>query len=104
MVRLSLSINQAVRLSETLDSASENTIQLYPNPAVDEVNVYIEERGKIKEIFLFDLNGKEIQHWVNNEIGDLNTVKLYDLPSGVYLMHFIEKNNNMTYRKLIVSK
>ena len=67
------------------DIKVQNTINIYPNPAVDEVAItLINQMQSIKEIAVFDIQGKEVLNKQSNSA----EIKLdvSSLSSGVYLI------------------
>ena len=67
------------------DIKVQNTVNIYPNPAVDEVTItLINQMQSIKEIAVFDIQGKEVLNKQSNSA----EIKLdvSGLSSGVYLI------------------
>jgi hypothetical protein len=78
-------------------SFAENTnILVYPNPAVDYLNIYSENMEKIK---LFDISGREIlQISVNGNEHTLNTA---NMESGVYII-VLECRDKLYSKKIVI--
>ena len=87
----------------TLSSESfafENTISIYPNPAVNN-EVTISSETELKSIVLYNINGQIIQEIKNPTRVD-NSYKLNNLSSGFYLVQMASENAVAT-KKVIVN-
>lgn len=74
----------------------ENTqISVYPNPAIDVVNVALPDSENNMPICIYSISGTLLKQ-VNGQAG-LNTISVSDLPGGMYIV----KANKLT-KKLIV--
>jgi len=76
----------------------ENSIQLYPNPAIDQVNIEISEDISIKEINIYDINGKTVSNIQNIN----NQIDFFEHTSGLYYVRFFT-NKGMITKKIIVT-
>ncbi|GAH87745.1 unnamed protein product, partial [marine sediment metagenome] len=66
---------------------------IYPNPAVDEVNIslYLPESGVIR-LELYDLSGRKVMERAEGELGEGEQVTVVDtsgLQSGVYTVRVV---------------
>ena len=80
--------------------AFENTISIYPNPAVNN-EVTISSETELKSIVLYNINGQIIQEIKNPTRVD-NSYKLNNLSSGFYLVQMASENGVAT-KKVIVN-
>jgi endonuclease I len=80
--------------------AFENTISIYPNPAVNN-EVTISSETELKSIVLYNINGQIIQEIKNPTRVD-NSYKLNNLSSGFYLVQMASENAVAT-KKVIVN-
>lgn len=80
--------------------AFENSISIYPNPAVSN-EVTISSETELKSIVLYNINGQIIQEIKNPTRVD-NSYKVNNLPSGFYLVQMASENAIAT-KKLIVN-
>lgn len=88
---------------DTLSSDSftfENTISIYPNPAVNN-EVTISSETELKSIVLYNINGQIIQEIKNPTRVD-NSYKVNNLSSGFYLVQ-VASENAIATKKLIVN-
>lgn len=72
------------------DINSSKEISLYPNPTSEYLNIKIdtEESGNI-DIKLFDATGRLVKHSLhdyNSGIAEIFTVRVNDIPKGIYLL------------------
>lgn len=91
--------NTVDTLSEN-DFTLENTVSIYPNPAINN-EVTISSEKELKSIVLFNINGQIIQEIKNPTRVD-NTYKVTNLPSGFYLVQMASENAVAT-KKVIVN-
>jgi hypothetical protein len=75
--------NLTVSASEFLDS--DITIDVYPNPAIHNVNIRFSEMPELgTTVALFDMAGKQL---ITNDVeADLTVMHIEDLPSGIYII------------------
>jgi len=77
-------------------------LKVFPNPVKDILNVNFDKK-QAYEIFVFDMNGKEIQH-ISTEITDKQSIDLSNQKTGVYLLIVVDrihqKNNQFKIQKL----
>ncbi len=62
-----------------IDLSNELNIQVYPNPANNEIHIVANEDVNIKQLILMDMNGKMLQHQM-----DSNTMNIENIASGLY--------------------
>jgi hypothetical protein len=78
----------------------EFEVKLYPNPAIDFVNLEID--GKVKDIFIADENGKIIKR-INLIEESKITIEIRDLAIGVYFLK-VFNGEQFKHSKFIVLK
>jgi hypothetical protein len=76
-------------------------ISIYPNPTSG--NVHITSTETVKEITLYDLQGKVILHRTPNSESDEFTLSPSDTPVGTYIFK-VSTSKGVSYQKLIVTK
>lgn len=91
------SISVVEVFNETLKTNSHNIskVSVYPNPAVNKLN--IQSKTKIKSISVFSLNGNRVLSIKNNIE---NTINLSKLNTGIYIVK-LETNNGYQFKKII---
>ena len=91
-----------IHLLKPEESSGDLNVRIYPNPAVDKVNVSIE--GEVENdinIEVYDLTGKRIMN-SHNSMQDSNiTLDISPIPAGIYLMK-IESGNEHFSKRLII--
>lgn len=75
-------------------------LRIFPNPAIDRVQVVI-PKG-VKGILITDTNGRQLERWQNTLEGT-RIWKVEHYPIGIYFLHYIQNGEQKTER-LIVSK
>jgi len=65
------------------DAIVASNIQVYPNPAVTEVNV--SGAGVVKGISIADLNGRIVKNQIFDNLSDVQ-INVSDLSTGIYIM------------------
>jgi rRNA maturation protein Nop10 len=90
--------NEEVQSENVLTENQEklNTLQVYPNPFRDELNLIWSDM-KVFSLKLYDLNGKLILE-AEPEDGFEYQLQVTDLPSGVYLLTVQTSAGPMSYR------
>jgi len=77
----------------------ENTISIYPNPAVNN-EITISSATELKSIIFYNINGQIIQEIKNPTRVD-NCYKITNLPSGFYIVQ-LGSDNAVATKKVIV--
>lgn len=85
-----------------VDKNETAEISIYPNPAIDFINLKTGLKGNI-ELTLTDVNGKQhLQTTYNNAAGIVNkSINVMDLPRGMYLLS-IHNGQSETNEKIIL--
>jgi PKD repeat protein len=76
-----------------------NLVSIYPNPAYNELNISI-ENNNLAEIFIYDMQGKVVQHEIVKDVDHLINIEHYK--AGVYLVYIITKDD--TYKTKFIKK
>lgn len=79
-------------------------IQFFPNPTTDLIFLEIDESSPMVsyELRLFNSTGQLIK---NQSIVEVKTlISLGNMPSGIYFLHLLEKNNNTLFRTIKIIK
>ena len=77
------------------DVEADGTLDIYPNPAVDEVTVKCS--GSISQVLIYDLAGKQVAQ-SQAQAGDACTINVSRLTPGVYVMKIATSNGWATKR------
>lgn len=86
-----------------LVSEEKWSVNMYPNPASDELNLQIlDSESENVELLLIDMNGK-IVYIDKVSTSDLYTFSIEDLPSGVYTVH-VSNNKDVKKMKLVIAR
>lgn len=84
--------------SNSENLASEQGINIYPNPVDDKLMIEVEDHSnQIMKLTLFDLNGKLV--WKNQMSSHTAEFKMDNFSTGVYILK-IEINSNIFSKKL----
>ena len=85
-------------ISSTYELA-EATVNIYPNPAQDVINIVVEGQLDIM-VSLFDLEGKLVQSATNS-----NRLNVSQLPGGTYILEVTDlKTNQSVIERIIVDR
>jgi type IX secretion system substrate protein len=80
-------------VSSIMETNSENSLSVYPNPFTDKININDTKQGD--EIILYDITGKEVlrQQCLNN----VTEIIIHDLSKGFYILHYeaTDKSSNI---------
>jgi len=85
---------------------TENSLLLYPNPAVEYVIVEYSLNEPVIDgtLKVFDLVGKLYQFVSINKSKEYLLLSTHDLPNGVYIIQLFTKNTPLISKKLIIAK
>lgn len=80
---------------------SAEAIQLFPNPANDQVNVQLSDAVVLKSVVIRNLVGSEIRR-INLEGATKEvTVNIADLSNGVYVLELVDESNSAKAMKFV---
>ncbi len=81
---------------------STSDFNIYPNPAMTEVNITFNEQNKFTTASIYDLTGKMvINHFINNQ----KSIKIStsDLSKGVYLIRLTGETKSLSSKLIIIN-
>lgn len=84
VVNLTFTINHCTAISLT-NLPAQSSVRLFPNPATDELTITATESSETFNVYLFDIAGNLIRT-INQTRTDNLTIKVDDLPQGLYLL------------------
>ncbi|RYY42507.1 MAG: T9SS type A sorting domain-containing protein [Chitinophagaceae bacterium] len=90
----SMSSPCSVLSTEELAKAS---IEIYPNPTTDRVNILLEDNTTIASILVYAIDGRKMGAWE----GSQDHISIGSFPTGVYVMKIIDNDNKVFYKKII---
>lgn len=93
-------INQDINTASHELAAGSETIQLFPNPADETINLNTKEH--IRELKIFNASGKIVLERHHLETKQL-AIGLNQLVNGTYVMLIIDQNGLPTHRRIIVN-
>lgn len=79
------------------ENLSESTIVLYPNPAVNHIN--IESSDAIRNITIYNALGQQVV-----TMGNTNRIDVSNFDKGMYSIRIIMENGNITDHKFIIAR
>jgi hypothetical protein len=105
-VRVEVDLNcQIETVVPPIDEILDFSFDIFPNPAVNSVNVKLSGTTIGSDVFIFDLTGKIVKHTeiYNEELSPVTTaqIDISTLQSGVYFVKLIDEDRDIT-KKLIV--
>jgi len=105
-VRVEVDLNcQIETVVPPIDEILDFSFDIFPNPAVNSVNVKLSGTTIGSDVFIFDLTGKIVKHTeiYNEELSPVTTaqIDISALQSGVYFVKLIDEDRDIT-KKLIV--
>ncbi len=77
-----------------------STVNLYPNPARNILNVFSSQKGSIE---ILDVTGKTIIKYDDVEKSQVKTINMEYFPNGIYLLRLYNENFN-TIKKVLINK
>jgi len=83
--------------ASAISDASENTLNIYPNPATSILN--IANADKIEKIMLIDLAGKAT--YIKSDL-TTNSIDVSQIKRGMYILKITDKNKHTSLERLIL--
>lgn len=73
-------------------------VDVYPNPADDQITINAE--NEITSAALFDMNGRMMKHWNQNDLKE-KSISIHDLLPGLYFLR-VSSNDQRLAKKIII--
>ncbi len=83
---------------ETKTNKMLDNIKIYPNPAIDKLNIEVEENSKIQ---IIDINGKNVYESQNEN--QKHEININELVNGIYMIK-IYNDHSVKMRKIVISR
>lgn len=97
--RSNVADNQGVGV-ENYDTSNLSVFKVYPNPATDFLTIYSENDVNIKNVKIYDLQGKMIQNIQYN----YSKIDISQIKSGVYIIQITTESQEQIHIKLTITK
>ena len=88
--------------TSTSSSLSAPNIQVFPNPAQNQIFLKVPSEVRISSISLYGLDGKAYHHELNPGTPDQLALELSDLSKGIYLLAI--QHDKGVYRQMIIKE
>lgn len=79
--------------------SSNVTVKIYPNPAIEFLNVQVVGSSGIQSVKFWDIQSKNIQLYDEKLTDQHRRFKIENLSDGVYFMELIDKDGNLKVMK-----
>lgn len=83
-------------LATGINENKEIAFNIYPNPAVNEINISVEDNAQINLVNIYNQLGQKIIHETNG----FNTIDISALPNGIYIIELVT-GASIARRKMI---
>jgi len=83
------------------EEASKNPINIFPNPATEQLSIYNADHESITSINFYSLNGQLVETQTISIPADNIQINLMDVPPGLYALRVITSNGSYT-NKLVI--
>jgi len=85
---------------EEFEKLKEQKLIIYPNPAIDRIQIAINQQGeKVEKVVIYDINGREILNKTFNEY--LINIDVSNYNKGVYVVSVTGRNGAVFNKKFI---
>jgi hypothetical protein len=85
----------------SLQNLFKPQVNVFPNPASNSILIsYPEGKSKLLELEIFSVSGQSMLQY--QLIGPKSSIEISHLPSGLYLLRFVDEFGNMSTEKLLV--
>ncbi len=95
-------IIEIVVLMASTDDLFEQSLRVYPVPAIDMVQIETDCQTSIEQVFITDLAGRQIFEQVAS--GCQLVLSLANLPAGTYQLLVIGKEQRRAHRRLVIQR
>lgn len=75
-------------------------LNIYPNPAQDQININLGNNEREMEIRLLNLNGKSVRKMMRTGLNEIESINLSGLENGIYLLHLTDGDQSII-RKIV---
>ena len=85
------------------DDINNSSLQIYPQPASEYVNIKVSENESIENVVIFDISGKQIME--SNNVLQVNnySIPVSDMTNGIYICK-VKTNKNYYQQKIVIKK
>ena len=84
-----------IQVKQTKANLTENSLRLYPVPAIDKVNVHMNGGNTMDEYCVYNVNGQQV-HFSGAINGNHDVLDVSQYPVGVYMIQAITKDGVVT--------
>ncbi|NJM80154.1 MAG: T9SS type A sorting domain-containing protein [Flavobacterium sp.] len=84
----------------SVNSFSKSSLQLYPNPVLDNITIQNNDNLDIENISIVDLNGRVVKEFKYTDLNN-NLINISELEKGVYIINLITSNQEVLSKKII---
>ncbi len=86
---------------ENADASLQSSVEVFPNPAENQVTLKLPNNDQVKEIALTDITGKEIKRF--NTIQSSHDLNVTTLPAGTYVLK-VKVGKSLVIKKIVLVK
>ena len=86
----------------SIEEGFNNSFEIYPNPAVDKINIGLAENG-VYDIVISDINGKSLWSIDSQCINKKLTLDVSEIANGFYVIQLNQSNHVLT-KKFVINK
>lgn len=98
-------VEEGLRIDDSEATVGENQMQLYPNPAGNEVTIlYPLEKDEKGEIRISSLTGNTVFSKELTSSNNKITISMIRFSSGVYLCSYVKNGTVLERQKLVIIK
>lgn len=85
-------------------SSTVPEIQLFPNPAKDQVTINFESVAQAKSLSVYDLNGKLMRQIEISKAQRQHQLAITEFPNGLYVVSVFDQNGTAYRKKLVIAR
>lgn len=82
------------------ENFSKTTLQLYPNPVLDNITIQNDNNIEIQTINIVDLKGRVVKEFKYSTLNN-NLINISELESGIYIINLITSSQQVLSKKII---
>jgi hypothetical protein len=93
------SYTDKVFLVTGIEASLDNQIAIYPNPAIEKINMENQGTGPV-EILMMNTQGKHIHSFILNK-AESKSIEVHEVPKGIYLVQLRDKRSS-SVKKIVI--
>ena len=96
--------NEAANILPSIEESTPNNLNLYPNPATDNVVMSFDIPAKVVEFRVFDLLGRLVRVHKVDTSNNQYELPVFDLQAGTYFIRTVDEKGNEFQKQMVIKR